>query len=661
MKKRKTSTVIGILLLALSAWCLAFSGKSVLRAEETVAPYDAPLAYVYNDNKTPNDKTDDYYAVTGVDISDYENWKNNKNNLRVAVPAVYHGSEGILPVKEIASKAFSEATSTAQWTNPNADLDFVAVDFSQAVNLQTVNISAFDSSKISGELVLPPNIKTIEQSAFSTISVTSLAPLPASLETISYRAFASCKIVMDELVFPAGVKYLGTQLFTNSKITSFVVTQGNKTFKSEDGVVYSLNGTDLVLYPTAKADETFRIPTGVTTILGNAISKNSYMKNLILPASLVDVKHLGISVDSNGALERIVVDGNFNVEKFDTSVSLTINKKIIFILNSKAAMEAKKTLLEGQNSYEKYITLSYIGSIAASLPEEKFYAGTTLEEIKASLTVTGTAEGDDMPLPLTAYELSGDVKVGTNTVYINFGAAAVELTFEIFKNPVIRPAADTTVFKYTGNAQTYTIIASDYYTVTGSEQTKAGKHTVTVALKDKDNYEWDDGTTDDLSLEFVIEKAVNLLSNITVEDVVAGKTPVSPTATAAFGTVTYLYSTAADGEYSSNVPVKPGTYWVKAVVAGTSNYEAAESNPVSFVIAKAGLTSGAIAGIAIACILAAAILTLLALFFFRKDKNLNFAAFYQGLWIKSATGIKTIFKKKRKQNAGSHFDENVKK
>lgn len=69
------------------------------------------------------------------------------------------------------------------------------------------------------------------------------------------------------------------------------------------------------------------------------------------------------------------------------------------------------------------------------------------------------------------------------------------------------PAADSTTFTYTGQEQTYTIAESDYYTISGNVQTNAGTHTVTVSLKDKNNTAWSDGTTEDKTYSFVINKA----------------------------------------------------------------------------------------------------------------------------------------------------------
>lgn len=78
--------------------------------------------------------------------------------------------------------------------------------------------------------------------------------------------------------------------------------------------------------------------------------------------------------------------------------------------------------------------------------------------------------------------------------------------FTIAKVKVAKPEADTRVFTYNKGEQTYTLTASDYYTITGNKMTNAGSQTVTVALKDKVNYAWTDGATDDVTFTFTIAK-----------------------------------------------------------------------------------------------------------------------------------------------------------
>ncbi len=99
---------------------------------------------------------------------------------------------------------------------------------------------------------------------------------------------------------------------------------------------------------------------------------------------------------------------------------------------------------------------------------------------------------------------------------------------------VEKPVADATEFVYTGAELTYTLAESTLYTVTGTKQTNAGTYTVTVALNDKANYAWADGSTEDLEYTFFIDKASQSLS-FTEYTGASSEVTIS-------GTVTYNFS-----------------------------------------------------------------------------------------------------------------------
>ena len=84
-----------------------------------------------------------------------------------------------------------------------------------------------------------------------------------------------------------------------------------------------------------------------------------------------------------------------------------------------------------------------------------------------------------------------------------------------------------------------------------------------------------------------ISKATTNSATVTLEGWTYGDTPNTPVTTATFGadTATYTYSTTVDGEYTATVPTAPGTYYVKATIAGTDNYVGATAT-ASFTIAK---------------------------------------------------------------------------
>ena len=88
------------------------------------------------------------------------------------------------------------------------------------------------------------------------------------------------------------------------------------------------------------------------------------------------------------------------------------------------------------------------------------------------------------------------------------------------------PTADDTAFTYNGAEQTYAIAASDLYTISGNVQKDAGTYTVTVALKDKANYTWPDGTTDDKTYTFIISPKTVTATWVGLEQVYGSVEPV---------------------------------------------------------------------------------------------------------------------------------------
>ena len=85
-------------------------------------------------------------------------------------------------------------------------------------------------------------------------------------------------------------------------------------------------------------------------------------------------------------------------------------------------------------------------------------------------------------------------------------AFAVVGELVILEAQVVIPRADGREFVYDGTQQTYHIEESPYYTVEGNLQKEAGDHTVRVALKDTENYTWEDGSREEKTYPFAIGK-----------------------------------------------------------------------------------------------------------------------------------------------------------
>ena len=86
-------------------------------------------------------------------------------------------------------------------------------------------------------------------------------------------------------------------------------------------------------------------------------------------------------------------------------------------------------------------------------------------------------------------------------------SAPASVSVTVARQPVNVPEPDATVFTYDGEKKTYTIAANDNYTVANAEQTNAGTYTVTVTLKDTENFVWNDKTDAAKEFPFVIAPA----------------------------------------------------------------------------------------------------------------------------------------------------------
>lgn len=116
-----------------------------------------------------------------------------------------------------------------------------------------------------------------------------------------------------------------------------------------------------------------------------------------------------------------------------------------------------------------------------------------------------TATGD--------YAITFTLKNTNNTQWVDGTTEPVTINWSIEKTKVTKPTAKTTTFTYGGSTTTRTLTVtnpdSSYVEqVEGSTaEINAGEYHVTFALKNKTLTEWADGATDDVRIDWVINKA----------------------------------------------------------------------------------------------------------------------------------------------------------
>lgn len=106
-------------------------------------------------------------------------------------------------------------------------------------------------------------------------------------EKIADAAFSGSQL--STLTLGKNVSELGGRWFEGAAFTAVNVPAANPYLRSENGVLYNADKTELLFYPRYKQDATFEIPDGVTTAATMAIYNNPYLTEVVIPASLAKV------------------------------------------------------------------------------------------------------------------------------------------------------------------------------------------------------------------------------------------------------------------------------------------------------------------------------------------------------------------------------------
>lgn len=75
-----------------------------------------------------------------------------------------------------------------------------------------------------------------------------------------------------------------------SSLEAFTVSKENTHFSARDGILYNKNQTELRSYPVARRGDVLRISEGVTKISSVAGYKNQFLREIVIPSSLKEIK-----------------------------------------------------------------------------------------------------------------------------------------------------------------------------------------------------------------------------------------------------------------------------------------------------------------------------------------------------------------------------------
>lgn len=176
------------------------------------------------------------------------------------------------------------------YTIPNTDATDSSA-FTYVNHGDSIEITGFNNSV--SDVVIPSEIEglpvtAISVGAFYLSTITSIE-VPDSVTSIGEMAFLGCTS-LKSVKLSTGVAKIDKNAFGScSALQEIQVAKDNPNFSSLNGVLYSKKQDTLVIYPAAKTDAAYTIPSGVTSVAMYAFSENPYLETLTIPNSLIKV------------------------------------------------------------------------------------------------------------------------------------------------------------------------------------------------------------------------------------------------------------------------------------------------------------------------------------------------------------------------------------
>lgn len=260
--------------------------------------------------------------------------------------------------------------------------------------------SAFSHDRYMTRISIPSTVKSIGERAFFACEKLPSVIIPDGVISIGYNAFYGCTLI-SSVTIPASVTNIGEGIFTFCDLlTDIDVDNNNPVYCSVDGVIFTKDMRTLHTYPCKKAEYTYIVPQGVTTIGAEAFRGCINITNITIPASVTEIGkwafgsgcELLTDVYYGGTEDEwkaIKVTDYYNQSLFDANIHYSSNSPVgstVVVPVSASSVE----LIQAESGEEYNIQLKVQGQTEPCTWEYRRGVKPAGLTINADGTITGT-------------------------------------------------------------------------------------------------------------------------------------------------------------------------------------------------------------------------------------------------------------------------------
>lgn len=312
-------------------------------------------------------------------------------------------------VTRIGSSAFEGCGSLTSITIPKSvtsigDSAFWGCDDLTSVTIPgsvtSINDSAFWGCSSLTNVTIGEGVTSIGGEAFYGCSSLSSLKIPESVTKIESGAFQSSNLTNVEI--PQNVVSIGDYAFSNcSSLTSFSVDERNAHYTAVDGVLFSKNRKELVVYPGGKEENIYKMSVGVTKVHAVAFHGCGNLTQIVLSGNVTSI--------GDGAFVSCDILTNVVIPKSVTSIgdSAFWGCDSLTDIYYGGSQRTWKKIKMGYNDFNG-ITIHYNSSIESPSVIEIRPVDTTALTSGGKLTLTAWAMPDNKKVKANWSLASGD-------------------------------------------------------------------------------------------------------------------------------------------------------------------------------------------------------------------------------------------------------------